>query len=526
MPVIREYGDQRVSAPGPIQRQAVSGDQLGGSEGRAIGQLGEAVSGAADVVAKRLDQENTSDITAKMAKAHADLAIKLQDTIRTAQPGDKTVFEKYNQEVSDTLSKIGEGATTEHAREFYTKHSAAVSAQLSETAAAGQAELAGVKAVQDYTTTLNSLSTATLADPTSVTMQRAVHDEALKNLVATGQLPQGQALKLKTKGDQELSSAAVKGWINLNPEYAKEKLKSGMFDTTLDADHKQALYGEADQAIRAKDIEAERRKKVAKELLEKQQTATQNTFLQQMSDGQLDSKMVLNSNLEAFGSGSKEQFLQLLAKKNSSEEKLKTDPGTMIDLYQRIHLPDGDPKKLVDENDLNQYFGNGLSFHDLNNLREEIQGSKTEAGKAEAELRKQIVDIAKGKLTRSNPLTGLRDPVGDTQMQKWMVQFYDDYRAGRSKGIPTKDMYDPKSKDYLGNSINNFTRTNQQIMKDLVPKRASQDNSLANAAQPPAAGAPGAPAPAAVYKAPSTAPLPRLPNESPQDYLKRKKAAQ
>ncbi len=525
MPVIRQYGDAKVNAPGPIQQMRVSPDDLGAAQGRALSSLGESVQSVGEVVAKRLDQENTSDVTAKLTKANAELAVKLQQTLRTAEPGDKKPFEDYQKEVDDKLGAIGDQATSTTARKFYEETSAHIKGQLYKTSADGQADLAGTKAVADYKTALNSISTTVLADPTSVGLQQQIHAQAINNLVATGQLPRDKAIELQTKGDQEIAQAAVRGWTNLNPDYAKQKLTGGEFDKYLDADHKHMLYGEIDTAKRAKDIELERQQRLADKVLQKQQTQTQNTFLQGINDGTTSAKDILNSNLEPTGGGSKEQFLQILKRANESEEKLKTDPGTMIALMQRIHLPDGDPKKLVDENELNDYFGKGLSFHDLNSLRDEMQGKQTEAGKIESEMKKQVFEIAKGKLTKSNPLTGLRDPVGDEQLAKWQSAFFEEYKQRRAKGESARELLDPSSSKYLGSNISQYVRSQQQIMRDLVPRRSAPEQTLSGNPATPNTQSAGADQAPVRYQAPKSAPVPRLPNESPEDYLKRKKAA-
>lgn len=520
MPVIREY-QQKTDVPGPINRPAYSADQFGAQQGRALEAAGGAVMGAADVMAKRLDQENTSDVTQKLTKANADLAIDLQETIRKAEPGDKTAFEEYNKRVEETIGKIGEDASTVSARAFFGEASVRIKGQLSKTAYDGQAELSGIKAVSDYTNTVNNLSAATMADPSSVGLQRELHKQAIENLVATGQLPRAKALELERQGDTSLAKASVRGWIGLNPDYAKQKLKSGEFDAQLGAEGKLQLLGEVDQAVRGKEIDAERRRQEQERVVKKQQQQTQNDFLAKLVDGDVSAKDILNSNLEAFGSGSKEQFLQLMKARNSPEEKLKTDPTTMITLFNRINLPDGDPNKLVDENELNKYVGNGLSFPDLNRLRDEMQGTQTEAGKIEADLKRQVFEIAKGKLTKSNPLTGFRDPIGDENMQKFMVGFFEEYKAQRAKGKSARELLTPGNEFYIGKNIDSFVRTPQQIMRDLAPKRARpQTNGLADLMKPQTneAGAKTFTAP------PKAEPLPRQPGESPADYLKRTKA--
>lgn len=517
MPVIREY-TQQGTAPGPINRPQYSADQFGAQSGRALENLGGAVSQVADTVAKRIDQQNTSDVTAKLTKAQADLAIDLQQTIRTAKPGDPKPFEEYDKRVEETIGKVGEDASTVSARAFFGEASVRMKGQFAQTSAAGQAELAGIKAVTDYSEGLNGLSSTVLADPSSAGLQRELHAKMIDNLVASGQLPASKGMELRKQGETALAKSTVRGWIDANPEYAKQKLKSGEFDKDLGAEGKVQLYGEVDQAIRAREIDQDRRIREQERVTKLKQQKTQNDFLAGMMEGKLDTKTILASNLEAFGSGSKDQFLDMLKKANSPEEKLKTDPTTMISLFNRINLPDGDPDKIIDENQLNQYFGNGLSMADLGRLRDEIQGSQTEMGRQENDMKKQVMEIAKGKLTRSNPLTGLRDPAGDEQMAKFQAWFFDEFKAQRAAGVPAKDLLTPGSEKYLGAQISTYTRTNQQIMRDLVPRKAPTTGGLALTPQTQQAGA------TPKYIAPPKAPpLPRQPGESPQAYLKRKK---
>ena len=519
MPVIREY-ESRTRSVGANQGPAYSGQQFGAAQGEAASQLGGAIQGTAEVVAKKIDQQNTSDVTAKLTKANADLTIDLQNVIRTAAPGDKTAFEDYQKRAEETIDAIGESASTSGARTFYSEASARIKGQLAKTSADGQAELAGIKAVQDYSITQNSLSAAAMADPSSLMLQRELHTQNIENLVNSGQLPREKAMQLQTQGDQQLSKAAMRGWTNLNPDYAKEKLKSGEFDATLGADGKAQMLGEIDQAVRAKEIEAERRLREQERIVKMQQEKTQNEFLSAMTKGGLTTKAVLNSNLEAFGSGSKEQFLNMLKMKNSPDEKLKTDPSTMISLFNRIHLPDDDPNKLRDDNALNDYFGKGLSLADIGRLRDEIQGKNTEAGSIESDMKRGLVDIAKGKLTKSNPLTGFRDPLGDEQMQKFQAWFLDTYKEQRAAGKSSAALLNPDSPEYLGKYISNFTRTNQQIMQSLVPKKAAPvEGGLSMTPGTAPAGATPA-----TYKAPLPPAVPaRLPGESAAAFLKRSK---
>ena len=467
MPVIRDY-QRQTQAAGPTQGPTFTPDQFGAASGRALQNLGQAAGRAVAGVERAIDQKNTSDITVKLTKANADLAIDLQNTVRTAEPGDKAAFEDYDKRVEETLAKVGEDASSPTARRMFAENSERIKGQLYRHSAESQADLAGVKAVSDYQSSLNNLSSAALADPSSLQLQRDLHNSAVDSLVQSSQLPSDKALQLKQQGEQALVKSSIRGWAKLNPEYAKQKLNSGEFDSQLGSEGKLKLVGEIDQAIRADEIEKERRLKEQERLVKLQQQKTQNDLLVAMVDKSLTKDDILNSNLEAFGSGSKEQFLRMLKTANAPDERLKTDGSTMISLFNRIHLPDGDSNKLVDENELNQYFGNGLSATDLNRLRDEMMGKNTDEGRQEAFLKKQALNTVKGFLTKSNPLTGNRDIEGDENYLQFTTLFLDEYKKQRKDGVSALELLSPESPKYLGKLANQFKKSPQEVMRQRV----------------------------------------------------------
>jgi hypothetical protein len=321
--------------------------------------------------------------------------------------------------------------------------------------------------------------------------------------VATG-LPGSAAEELKGVARKELAKSALSGWVNANPGYAKELLKSGKFDPYIDGDLKQFMYGQADQAIRAKDADAERARREQERVIKEKQAATQNSFLAKMVDGKLTATDVLRSNLDPFGSGSKEQFIQMM--KSAAEKPPKTDPATFRALFDRIHLPDGDPKKILDDNELNEYVVKGLlDYDDLNNLRGEVQGRKTEQGRVESDLRASVLKSAEDMLVKRDKLTGIADPDGEEQYLRFKTMFYSEFDRQRKEGKSPLDLLSPDSPDYLGKHIRPFVKTPQQMLKDGMRR-------LKPIASPAPEGTPSA------TPDPKTA---RLPKESAADYLKR-----
>jgi hypothetical protein len=479
MPRIKTYETQSQVA-GPIQARRASPDDFATT---GVSQLGAAVEGIGDILQKRREQNEVSDLNAKLAETRSKFTSDLRETIRTAQPGDETVVPNFIKSYDDRVNELADGAGTSAAKRFLKTGSADLKADLLTHAVAAQAHLAGEKSKQDYTSSLNHLSSSLLNDPSSFDAVRAQHEAGLNALVETQHLSREKALELKTEGEKQLAKNAIQGWINLKEtDFAKEQLKSGRWDGFIDGDVKHQMFGEIHTAETAALVEQERIRKEQARVLQEQQTKTQNDFLEKMSKNQLSTKDILGSNLDPFGSGSKEQFIQLL--KTHQNERIKTDPGTYMSLWDRVHLPDNDPKAIRDENELNHYMGRGLTVENIQTLRNEIQGKKTVDGNIESTLKTGVVDIAKGLLTKSNPMLGLRDPEGDEQMQKFMSWFTVEYATQRKAGKSATQLLDPSSPDYLGNKIRSFTRSPQQVIQSMTRMPSPLEGGLASSTPP------------------------------------------
>ncbi len=475
MPNIKPY--QLQTEAGKVPDVARGSGASFGAAGAGMQNLADAGFQLADIVRKNQEQSEVSNIHASISKTQADWTARYQDEL---QKGTLDT-EQFTKDFSDAMDEQQDNVSTRAGRLYFQQASAELKGHFLEKAALGQAQIAGKKAVSNYESSLSNSSSTLLNDPSSFELTNKMQQQGIQNLVTTGGLPATAAGELQLKTQTELAKSAVRGWIKLNPDDAKAQLNEGKWDKYIDGDLKHQLFGEADQATRAQSVEQERLQKQYKEVIVQQQTKTQNDFLQQMVDGKLSAKEILQSNLDAFGSGSKEQFLKMLEQQNKEKlEKLRTDPGVYVDLWDKVHLPDGDPKKIVDENQLNQYMGRGLTVQDINVLRGEIQGKKTIAGSDEAELKKGLTDIAKGKLTKSNPLLGKVDPEGDIQYQKFLVGFLNEYGTQRKAGKTPQQLLSPESPDYLGKNIDQYQRSSQQIIRDLV--KSGNKNTNANVA--------------------------------------------
>lgn len=513
MPRIKEIGFQ-TNAPGPVQTRRLSGeDMAGGNLGVALATGAKSVTEFADVMAKRAEQDEVSDLHAKIAKAHADFTTGLQETIRTAKPGDKEVVSNFIKNFDDYMGGIGENVSTRAGREYFTQASAQLRAHFAETAFEGQSHLAGVKAREDAMTAVDQYSSSLINDPSSLKTVIGLHQKGLDLLVQKAGMSTEDATKLRFQQQTELYKSAIRGWIKVNPDVAKQKLDSGEFDSHINGDIKNQMFGEVKVQENANEVQKERAEKAAKKAVEAAREVTKNDFIARVEKNELEPQMVLDSNLDA---AEKEHYIRLI--KTTQSEKIKTDPAVFIDTLNRIHSPESDPRHLSNEDDLIPLVGKGITFENLQQFRGEMQGRKTEAGAIEAEMKKGVLDSAKGYLTKSNPLTGLRDPIGDEQYQRFLSWFLKEASEKRKNGKSAGDLYNPDSADYLGKGIRQFMRSQDQQMKDLIkmntpgrsPQSESQPGTPTTPLSPPGAGSAGA-----------TKVDPRRPDESPADYLKR-----
>lgn len=248
----------------------------------------------------------------------------------------------------------------------------------------------------------------------------------------------------------------------------------------------------------------------------------QNDLLAKAAKHTLTSADVLASPLKPFGSGSKDEFLNML---RTGANETPDDPATQQDLFNRIHLPDGDPNKITDPNVLNQYFGHGINkWATLGNLRDEVTMRGTPEGKIESDLKANLYGIARASLVKAGPFPGMmdqNDAAGRQDLQRWQAWFEKAYADGRKKGISSDELLMPGNKNYLGDQVQILRFKTSDLDKNTQAATA-QDRAYATlyparpgggAAKPATASPDAKPAPAAPAK--------RMPGESPEAFLKR-----
>lgn len=507
MPIVHEYtADAQVG--GPFQtRQARDLDT--GNVGSSIANLGSAVSAVGEQIHKRNAQAEISGLNAKISEAHANFTNDLDDTLQSADPADRTISDKFMQDYDDQMDEVGSGISTPEGQAYFERANAQMRSHFQVASMQGQATLAGHQAVQDQNATTNNYSSSLMNDPSSFDTVKNLNDMSIQALVQNETIDPNTASKLTTESQTQLAKSAVRGWINLDPAGAKAQLDSGKWDKYVGGDLKYQLGKEADQGVSAQRIEANRQKSVADQAAADQAEAAKDQMLNKLYGAGLSTNDVLKNQSLSFSD--KKMMLGMID--TSKDSKIKTDPGTMISLFNRVNLPEGNPQKITDPDVLNQYFGKGLDISSLQQLRAEIQGRKTPQGEIEAKLKGNFLESIKGQLTKANPMIGIKDPEGDAQYQSFLSNFLPAYDAARKAGKDPVSLLNPQSADYMGKLVSPFVRSPQQIL-----------NSMVNQGVPTTQLAPGstttqnAAAPANNVR---VAPEPRRKGETPDEYRKR-----
>ncbi len=459
MPKIQEYV-QNSEVPGAINQREISPNEFGIGQG--IQALGQGITEGGNAIQRRIEQDEVSGLNVKMAEAQA----KWTGEQRSRLQNGSLQADEFVRELDEDVSKIGDELGTATGRRAFNESKARLQNHFTESAAVGQAELSGAKAKDNVIKSLSARSSSVLSDPSQFALSVQEFEQEVDGLVKSEMLPSVRAAELKQMGRTDLAQNAVRGWTDLDPNDAKEQLKSGLWDQSITGDLKHQLTGEAEREIRGREVDADRQRLAAKRAIAEQQTATQNDFLDQLHKGTLTWDTIKKSKLDPFGSGSKDTFMDMI--KQGKEARIKSDPHLQSDLFDRIHADDDDPKKIWDENDLNQYYGKGLDLTAIRALRSEIQGKGTAEGKIENDLKKGVMAQAKKSLVASNPMMGIQDPEGQAQYQKFQNYFLTEYPKQRKAGKTPEELLNPDSPSYLGNQIKQFTRSPQQIMQGLT----------------------------------------------------------
>ncbi len=268
MPRLPIYNNQVELNPAPVARAANDAAQSGYYQGRALEQgfndLARGITSVQNDMAQKQKAEEAlkttqeiGNLTVGMAQTQADLAVKWQDYLRTGDPNDPNLYQKFMDEVATpAFDKLGENISTQKGNIYFQTHRAKAWASMYKSAATDTSKVNAEHAVNQVTTMSKSYSDAAYFDPTNWKDHVEQSDGAIDALADAHGLPATKVEELKTKQHALIVTSATDGMIKQNPEEALKVLQEGTFNGFLDGKQTDAAIKKAEGAIRTQASDA------------------------------------------------------------------------------------------------------------------------------------------------------------------------------------------------------------------------------------------------------------------------------
>lgn len=428
MPVIREY-QRSVGAAGP---GATLNIPLSVADGAAAkGRVtGAALSQTADIAFGIGEQIDKAKVLLNSANSRADLTLELQNAVKSGAAATPDFEKMFSDKVAARLERDQKGYHTGTGAQLAASSASSVAAEFRTQAGHYQAVALGQQAALGYTQALDANKKTLMADPMQ---NQSVVESTLAALndpngAYAPQLGAQKTAELNLSTRQELAIATMRGVIRTaGPELALDMMQKGTGGSAdLTADQIRQLNGEAEQQVRATEIERDRVLRRAEKDLQVEQEETMQDFVARVNasgGSTLSTKDILGSNLTA---AQQEHFLQ-----QTKAGADKPNPFVINKAFRDIHRPIGDPLKITTETQLYDLYGRGVDFAALNHLRAELKsdplGDSVNAAEATA-----------AAMIRRGPF-GTSGDYAESALYRWRA----DFSAAVQKAV--KEGRDPRT---------------------------------------------------------------------------------
>jgi hypothetical protein len=205
------------------------------------------------------------------------------------------------------------------------------------------------------------------------------------------------------------------------------------------------------------------------------------------------------------------RMISFIERQNKPDPLSRVSQQTTMHLLDDMRKPQGDPGRIEDMKPVYDAFTGGqLNRADFDFLSKQFSDVRSPQGEKLAAIQKEFLAGVKPLITRSNPLMGSNDPIGDPNFYMFTWTADQKVQQYRKEGKNPFDLFNPTKPDYLGSpeAVKPYQGTFQQSLE-------AKTNALSSA--PTAPAYPSAPAAPAVTQ--------RQPGESISDYLSRTGAA-
>ena len=506
MPKIPDYQSNtsaQIPYHGVTGRNAQPSD-IGGPGIEALGQglqqAGSRLAEAQRLINHRKTAAEITRVDMEMAQAEGELALSLQKQAKEWTPDKGNISEGFQAHAQQRVESVAYDKDGNHLLETPEafRHWQLKQAKTREhfTLASMQAEsqIQGQHAVNQHLQHVDTLANNVQAVPEMYGMMREQMETTVDNPNGFyAALPAVKREELKRGAVNALARAAVQGSIRLRPTQALADLQAGGSgtwhkDDLTDADYNN-LLNQAKTATHALGVDKDRAYTEAERQRRELARTTTTKLLTKLAAHDYDptsppltAQDIIDSGIGNYDDNGMQSLIGIVhaRSKETDGHKIRTDSTVYRNLFNDIHRPDGDPKKITDPTILQDAFGKRgkLSFDDMNDLRRELFESKTPDGVKLSTDKKETLDLLKTQITKSNMLMGKIDQDGDLNMMRFTKYVDRQIQAYKAAKKDPHDLFDDSKPDFIGKPevLKKFQTTMQESLAKFSNKMREEKN--------------------------------------------------
>lgn len=506
MPKIPEYQSNtsaQIPYHGVTGRNAQLSD-FGGNGIEALGQgaqqAGSRMAEAQRIIRQRKTAAEITRVDMEMARAEGELALDLQKQAKEWTPEKGNISEGFQNQAQQRVESVAYDKDgnplleTPEAFQHWQVKQAKTRQHFTLASMQAESQIQGQHAVNQHTQQVDKLSNNVQAMPEMYGMMREQMEAAIDNPNGFyAALPAVKRDELKRGAVNALARSAVQGSIRQRPAQALADLQAGGSgtwhkDDLTDADY-HTLLTQAKTATHALDVDKDRAYTEA-ERQRKELARTTTTKLltklaahdQDPTSPPLTAQDIIDSGLGRYDDNGMQSLIGIVhaRSKETDGHKIQTDPTVYRNLFNDIHRPEGDPKKITDPAIIQDAFGKRgkLSFDDMNDLRRELFESKTPDGVKLSTDKKETLDLLKTQITKSNMLMGKIDQDGDFNMMRFTKYVDRQIQAYKAAKKDPHDLFDDSKPDFVGKPeiLKKYQTTMKESLEKVTKKMREEKN--------------------------------------------------
>lgn len=421
--------------------------------------LGGAVRAAGGVAAQAYQQFVVQPEISKAAKDASelqfDLTNKWNTALRTADPNDAGVAERFRTDVLEpALNKFqADYDTTADGRKFAESQANNFRAHMLQKQSVDMSNQAANALTVNLDKTANNLTNMVRADPTSFDHAVETFKSSVDTLVGSSTFLSGDASnKIRTvitqKATSELAKAAILGTAERSPKDAQALLESGKFNDYVDGQEMSSMIKSMTRMQRA-DVafNQSQEDRAKKQLSLDARNDYETAMFTNHGEGVSLQKIWTDPRLVPQD---REHLTSVMKGIMRPEAAARVNAATQADLYAKIISTDP-AVRMTSTQPISDAFAKGdLNTNGYNFLMKQYTDARTPEGERFTPALSEFFNGYKSAITKSNPLMGKVDPSGDQQMYSFRMMVSDTLAKAKAKGENPWDYITPGNPKFLG----------------------------------------------------------------------------